>query len=140
MANYVTALPDTDSSKKPKLITLYSKLPYPNRETLKFLADHFRLVAKNSTVNKMHEENIERTLGIMYGTTISRFVNFCSSFPTDFNYFRAIRSVMDDPSICPSTIVFGNPLEDAAANSDPNKLIPAPLKVCIEFIEKGVGG
>jgi len=39
-------------------------------------------------------------------------------------------------ALCKSTIVFGIPLEEAALNSDPQGLIPSPLRVCINYIEQ----
>jgi len=108
------------SDKLPALQQLFKQLPHENRETLRFLADHFIQVAANSKYNLMHAENITRTLGIMFGEVFS----------------MVIRTLMDNPLLCHSTIVFGIPIEDAARISDPLGLIPSPLKVCIEHIEK----
>ena len=53
------------------------RLPFAHRETIKFLAEHLRLVAANSHVNKMTARNIEITWSLSVGGVVGAFV-----FPT----------------------------------------------------------
>eukprot|EP01125_Pyxidicula_operculata_P012740 TRINITY_DN4195_c1_g1_i5.p1 TRINITY_DN4195_c1_g1~~TRINITY_DN4195_c1_g1_i5.p1 ORF type:complete len:209 (-),score=31.12 TRINITY_DN4195_c1_g1_i5:19-645(-) len=51
---------------------------------------------------------------------------------------RVFGMIIEDLAICPSTIVFGLTVEEAAKKTDRSLgLLPSPIKDCIEFIEQG---
>uniref|UniRef100_A0A6B2L7M5 Rho-GAP domain-containing protein n=1 Tax=Arcella intermedia TaxID=1963864 RepID=A0A6B2L7M5_9EUKA len=99
---------------------LCGRLPYAHRETIHLLVDHFIKIIQNSQFNKMDGFNITTTLNIIFGRTLARIFEI----------------LISHPDLCPSSILFGLPLVEAAAISDPLKLIPSPMRLCIDEIEK----
>eukprot|EP01125_Pyxidicula_operculata_P012736 TRINITY_DN4195_c1_g1_i1.p1 TRINITY_DN4195_c1_g1~~TRINITY_DN4195_c1_g1_i1.p1 ORF type:complete len:306 (-),score=55.19 TRINITY_DN4195_c1_g1_i1:75-992(-) len=123
--NKIATLDDTKKMKE-ELIQLFSpsqkKLPFVNRECIHYLASHFKLVTEHSSKNKMTVDILARTLSIMFGDT----------------YGKVFGMIIEDLAICPSTIVFGLTVEEAAKKTDRSLgLLPSPIKDCIEFIEQG---
>jgi len=51
-----------------------------------------------------------------------------------FTVFRLFNVLLEDFTLCPSTIVFGVPLAQAAA-SDPSGLIPSPIRLSVQRLE-----
>jgi len=94
-------------------------LPFPNRETIHLLASHFQLISKHSEKNLMDVNNIQTILLITLGATNAKVLTL----------------MIEDLSLCPSTIIFGIPVERAAAISDPAGLIPSPIRLCVDYIE-----
>eukprot|EP01090_Pellita_catalonica_P011914 TRINITY_DN2474_c0_g1_i4.p1 TRINITY_DN2474_c0_g1~~TRINITY_DN2474_c0_g1_i4.p1 ORF type:complete len:423 (+),score=71.06 TRINITY_DN2474_c0_g1_i4:475-1743(+) len=47
-----------------------------------------------------------------------------------------MRLLIENPELCPSTVVFSVPLEDAARCSDQFGLVPSPLSICAKFIDE----
>eukprot|EP01088_Endostelium_zonatum_P020798 TRINITY_DN783_c3_g1_i1.p1 TRINITY_DN783_c3_g1~~TRINITY_DN783_c3_g1_i1.p1 ORF type:complete len:606 (+),score=117.50 TRINITY_DN783_c3_g1_i1:43-1818(+) len=104
----------------PQILGLLLSLPLTNRETIRCFAEHLRLIAEHSDVNKMTLTNIGITLGISLSPTISNL----------------LRLLIENPDLCPQTVVYGVPLEQAITNSDLSGLLPAPLVAAIDYISQ----
>jgi RhoGAP domain len=105
--------------KKAVLRGLMLALPLENRETLHFLAAHLRRVADNSERNKMSVANIAITWGISLGPVIG----------------NVLKMLIENEALCPETVVFGVPLDVAAERTDAQRLIPSPVRLCINHLE-----
>jgi len=109
---------EDEDQKNTKLKQLFEQLPFCNRETVHCLAKHFILVVKHADTNLMNRESFITTLKIIFGPTTARVFD----------------QLIFNISLCPSTITFGIPLEDAAL-LDKTGLIPSPIRLAIEHIE-----
>jgi len=96
---------------------LLFQIPPSNRETIGCLARHLKNVADNSFVNKMTASNLATSIGPQYAVSFAIMI--------------------EEAEFIPSTIVFGVPLQIAAVRSDPIGVVPSPVRVCIDFLEKG---
>lgn len=98
--NLIKGIQDTDE-KLAVVRGILLKLPYPNRETIKVLCDHLRLVVQYSDINKMSSKNIGLTWSLSLGTITGTLIQL----------------LIESDIGAPSTIVFNVPLHTAVENS-----------------------
>ncbi|KAH3766936.1 hypothetical protein Pelo_1157 [Pelomyxa schiedti] len=106
----------------PVLGEIFSTLPLQNKESIRFLAQHLNRICCRSAYNRMTVENISICFGGSYALLLPIFI---SNIDTYFAHN--------------STVVFGISLQEAAVRSDPDGLIPSPLKVSLDFLDKHAG-
>ncbi|KAL6066756.1 Rho GTPase activating protein 24 [Balamuthia mandrillaris] len=98
---------------------LWYQLPLINRQTIHYIVEHMHRIIQNTAKNKMNASNLSTSLG----------ATWCAVLPV-------LLDAKINGQFPESTVVFGVPLADAARRSDPEGLVPAPIRVCINFIEK----
>lgn len=114
-------------SKDPKeryhvIRSILLRLPFANRETVRILAGHLKLVAQHSALNKMSARNIELTWSLSVGAIVG----------------AVMRVLVETDTQPPSSIVFGVPFVESCRNSEiadkPGPiLVPAPISCALDY-------
>ncbi|KAL6043073.1 SLIT-ROBO Rho GTPase-activating protein 3 [Balamuthia mandrillaris] len=98
-----------------KLKHIFPKMPLAFKETFRLLATHFNLIAEHAETNQMKPSVLGMTWGITFGPAVGNIVAVLAAHPVD--------------ELIPPSIVFGVELSEAAKRSDPEGLIPSPIRL-----------